>query len=91
MVLFGICGFNYRNSPGKLSFPSPIPRSLRMTEIKWMHDEWNNGRALDVVRCLTSAVLIFPMTLEAPSTTAMLVRLSLLINCSASARVLSPL
>ena len=59
--------------------------------MKLMQDEWNSGRAFDVVRCFTSAELILPITLEALSTTAMLVRDSLLISCSASAKVLSPL
>lgn len=59
--------------------------------MKWIQDEWNRGKAFDVVRCFTSAVLIFPITFEALSTTAMLVSDSLLISCSASARVLSPL
>lgn len=59
--------------------------------MKLIQDEWNRGKAFDVVKCLISAVLILPITFEALSTTAMLVRDSLLISCNASARVLSPL
>jgi len=77
--------------PGNESFPSPIPRSLRMTEMKWIQDEWNRGRAFEVVRCFTSAVDMLPITLFELSTTATLVKHSLLISCNASARVLSPL
>lgn len=83
---------NRRESlPGKLSLPSPIPRSVRMTEMKWMQEFVRSGRLLELVRSLTSAVEIFPITFKALSTTAMLVSPSLLINWSASDKGLSPL
>jgi len=50
-----------------------------------------SGKLLELVRSLTSAVEIFPMTFKALSTTATLVSPSLLINCSASDNGLSPL
>ena len=68
------------NLPGKESFPSPIPRSLRITEIKWMQLDFRRGMlVLLLVRSLTSAVEMFPTTLYALSTTAMLVKHSLLM------------
>lgn len=77
--------------PGNESFPSPIPRSLRITEMKWIQLDFNNGKLLLFVSSLTSAVEILPTTFNALSTTATLVSPSLLINCRASVKVRSPL
>lgn len=77
--------------PGNESLPSPIPRSERMTEMKWMHVDLSSGKLLLFVSNLTSAVEIFPTTLKALSTTATLVNPSSLMSCRASERLLSPL
>lgn len=45
-------GFTWKT--GKGSLPSFMPRSDRMTEMKWMQEEWRRGRDVDLVRSLTS-------------------------------------
>jgi len=77
--------------PGKESFPSPIPRSERMTETKCMQVDFSNGKLEELVSSFTSAVDMFPTTLFALSTTGTLVRPSLLMSWSASVKGLSPL
>jgi hypothetical protein len=76
---------------GKESFPFSTPRSERMTEMKCRQEDLRSGRLLILVRCLTSAVEMLPMTFMALSTTATLVRQSSFIRRRASVRVLSPL
>lgn len=66
--------------PGNESLPSPIPRSDRMTEMKWMQVDFRRGMLLLFVSNLTSAVEMFPTTLKALSTTATLVRPSSLMS-----------
>jgi hypothetical protein len=66
--------------PGNESFPSPIPLSLRMTEMKWIQLDFNRGKLELLIRSLTSTVEMFPTTLNALSTTAILVRPSSFIN-----------
>lgn len=82
-------GFTWNT--GKESFPFSTPRSERITEMKWMHDDLRSGRLLVTVRCLVSTVEMLPMTFCALSMTAKLVRPSWCINCRASVSGLSPL
>jgi hypothetical protein len=56
-----------------------------------MQLDCKRGNLLLLVRSLISAVEIFPTTLKALSTTAMLVKPSLLITWRASDKLLSPL
>lgn len=76
---------------GNESFPSPIPRSLSITEMKCMQEACRRGRLLVCVRSLVSAVEILPTTFAALSTTAILVNPSLLMSWRASVRGWSPL
>ena len=49
-------GFTWKT--GKLSWPSSTPRSERMTEMKWMHEERRRGSEVDLVRsCVMNLVL----------------------------------
>lgn len=72
--------WNLHCLPGNESFPSPMPRSLRITEMKWIQLDLSNGKLLLFVRSLTSAVEMLPTTFNALSTTATLVSPSLLIS-----------
>jgi hypothetical protein len=48
--------------------------------MKWIQEDVNSGKLLELVRSLTSAVEMFPITFRALSTTATLVSPSLLIS-----------
>jgi hypothetical protein len=51
---------------GKESLPSFMPRSERMTEMKWMQDELRRGREVDFVRsCIQSVFWSFWSKLRA--------------------------
>jgi len=77
--------------PGNESLPSRVPRSVRMTDIKWIQLPCRRGRLLVLVSSFTSAVDMFPMTLLALSITASDVSPSSLIKVSASVNGRSPL
>ena len=79
------------NIPGNESFPSPIPRSFKITEMKWIQLDFSSGKLLALVRSLISAEDMFPTTFIALSTTGTLVSPSLLISWRASVKGRSPL
>lgn len=83
------CGETWKT--GKESLPSIVPRSVSITEIKWMHVPCSRGRLLVLVRSFTSVVEMLPTTFIALSITAILVSPSSLIRVRASVRGLSPL
>ena len=76
---------------GKESLPSERPRVDRITEMKWMQVFWSSGAEEDLVRRLTSEVLMLPMTLELASRTARDVMPSVSRSLRASTSGRSPL